>query len=89
MANDSDIRDLYSKNPRDMTDSEVDRVIHADDRELLRLAQNVPEVAVLVATWRLRTRIEKEERAIKVLTAVLVVLTLVLVFFGFADFLRH
>jgi hypothetical protein len=86
---DQDIRDLYQKNPREMSEDELERILNAGDKNLLRVAQNVPEVAVLVATWRLRERIHKEERAIKLLTWVLVALTGVLVYLGFSDFMNR
>ncbi len=83
------IQDLYLKDVRILSDDDVRRIFEASDEELMRMSGTAHLVPVIESMRRLRERIHKEERAIKWLTWVLVVLTGVLAIFGGIDYLRH
>ncbi len=83
------LQDLYIKDARSLSDDELRRICEASDEELMRMSGTAHLVPVIESMRRLRERIHKEERAIKWLTAALLVLTVVLAFFGVADYLRH
>lgn len=90
MADDPDnVRDLYMKDARGLTDDELRRIKAASDDELMRFSGTAHLVPVVESMRRLRVTIAAEERAIKWLTGVLVLMTVVLVVFGVLDLMRH
>jgi hypothetical protein len=88
-ADPDNVRDLYQKDARGLTDDEIRRIKAASDDELMRFSGTAHLVPIVESTRRLRETIAAEERAIKRLTIVLVVMTVVLVGFGVIDLVRH
>lgn len=82
---DTALADLYHRDPRSLTDAELERIENVHDRELMRASGSMHYLPSLEAMRRLRETIASEERAIKRLTVVLVILTLVLVGFALVD----
>jgi hypothetical protein len=64
------------------TDEELERLKAMTDDELLCAAQTLDLFSVVESSRRLREALHKEERAIKWLTIVLIVLTLILIALG-------
>ncbi len=74
--------------PATATDEELARLKAMTDDQLLRSAQTMDLFSVVESSRRLREALHKEERAIKWLTAVLVVLTVILIALGVAALRR-
>ena len=70
-------------NLRFATDEQLAQLKGMTDDELLKCSQTLDLFAVAESMRRLRKALQKEEAAIKWLTGVLVVLTLVLIYLGF------
>ncbi len=64
------------------TDDELDRLKKMTDDDLLRSSRTLDLFAVVESTRRLRLALHKEEKAIKWLTVVLVILTVILMLLG-------
>jgi hypothetical protein len=76
------LQDLYAKSTADFTDEELRRFYNADDGVLMRFSGASHLIPVIDAFRRLRVEMHREERTIKWLTWVLVVLTAVLILLG-------
>ena len=76
------IRDLVSIDLRKATDQELERLKKLTDDELLRASSTIELFALAESMRRLKNALHSEERAIKWLTFVLAVLTILLVFMG-------
>jgi hypothetical protein len=84
------LEDLYTAPPRGYTDEQVRRIQEAPYGELMRLMSSTHEFVPLVeAMRRLHVSLKAEERAIKWLTVILVVLTAALLGLGAFEFWRH
>ena len=77
------IRDLKNINLVEATPEVLARIKRMTDDDLLRSSQSLDMIAPVESMRRLREALHKEERAIKWLTGVLVVLTFILVWLGF------
>ena len=75
--------DPLTVNLRSATNEELSRLKGLTDDELLRTSLTIDLFSVVESNRRLRVALHKEERAIKWLTVVLVVLTVILVVLGF------
>ncbi len=64
------------------TDEELQRLKRMTDDDLLRSSQTLDLFAVVESNRRLREALHKEEKAIKWLTGILVILTVLLVYLG-------
>jgi hypothetical protein len=64
------------------TDEELNRLKRMPDEDLLRCSRSLDLFAVVESNRRLKDALHKEEKAIKWLTVVLIVLTVILVFLG-------
>jgi hypothetical protein len=71
-----------NRNLTTLTGEELERLKSMTDDELLRSAQTLDQFSVVESSRRLRKALHKEERAIKWLTVVLIILTLVLIVLG-------
>jgi hypothetical protein len=71
------------------TDEQLSRMKAATDDDLLRAAGTPDLFAVVESSRRLRVALQKEERAIKRLTWVLVFFTLILIALGVEEVLRR
>ena len=69
-------------NLRSATDEQLGLLKRMTDDDLLRSAASLDLFAVVESNRRLKLALHKEERAIKWLTAVLIVLTVILIFLG-------
>jgi uncharacterized protein (UPF0147 family) len=76
------IRDLVSIDLRKATDQELERLKKLTDDELLRASSTIELFALAESMRRLKNALHSEEKAIKWLTFVLAVLTILLVFMG-------
>jgi hypothetical protein len=76
------IRDLVSIDLRKATDHELERLKKLTDDELLRASSTIELFALAESMRRLKNALHSEEKAIKWLTFVLAVLTILLVFMG-------
>lgn len=70
---------LFDINPRTATEEEFARLRAATDDQLRRASHSFDVFPIVESSLRLKDAMQKEERAIKGLTWVLVVLTVVLV----------
>ncbi len=80
-------------NPRSVrigeaTSEDLQRLKSMSDDELLRCSMSLDLFAIAESTRRLRDALHREEKAIKWLTVVLVVLTLVLIMLAIVALLR-
>ncbi len=64
------------------TDEELERLKSMTDQDLLRSSRTLDLFAVVESNRRLKEALHKEERAIKWLTVVLIILTVILVVLG-------
>src|SRR2546425_4776653 len=76
------LKNLGSINLRDAPDEVLERLKQFSDDELLRASTSVDLFAIAESMRRLKIALHREEVAIKWLTVVLTVLTLVLVLLG-------
>ena len=74
--------DPTSVNLRAATKDQLARLKGMTDDELLRSSTSLDLFAVVESNGRLKVALHKEERAIKWLTGVLIILTVILVFLG-------
>jgi hypothetical protein len=81
--------DLSRFHLRDATDEQLTRQKEMSDDDLLRCSQTLDLCAVTESNRRLRMALHKEEKAIKLLTLILVVLTVVLVAIAIIEALRR
>jgi hypothetical protein len=85
----SSLSDIYTKDACALLDDELRMVRDATYEELMRASGTMHLVPVVESLRRLRESIHTEERAIKRLTWVLVVLTVVLAYLGVIGYLRQ
>jgi len=76
------IRDLVGIDLRKVTGQELERLKKLTDDDLLRVSSTIDLFALAESMRRLKNALHSEERAIKWLTFVLAVLTILLVFMG-------
>ena len=76
------IRDLGSILLRDATEQEIEHLKEMSDNDLLRASSTLDLCAVVESMRRLKNALHREETAIKWLTVILVILTVVLVGLG-------
>jgi hypothetical protein len=69
-------------NLREATDDQLESLKKLSDNELLRASQTLDLFSIAESMRRLRIALHREERAIKWLTVVLVIFTIVLVGLG-------
>jgi hypothetical protein len=82
------LKDFEYANFRDPTDGDLEILKHLSDDDLLRAASSLDMFASVESMRRLRKALQREEKAIKWLTVVLVLLTIILVCLGFKAFLH-
>jgi len=85
---DEKTRDLGSINLREATHQELERLKNMTDDELLRASSSLDLFAIAESMRRLKNALHSEEKAIKYLTVVLIILTAILVWLGI-EALRH
>jgi hypothetical protein len=85
---DEKTRDLGSINLREATRQELERLKNMTDDELLRASSTLDLFAIAESMRRLKNALHSEEKAIKYLTVVLIILTAILVWLGI-EALRH
>ncbi len=76
-------RNVANINLREATDEELEHLKTLTDDDLLRASSSLDLFAVTESMRRLKNALHSEELAIKWLTVVLVLLTLLLVWLGF------
>ena len=74
-----DVSDELKKGLQDASDELIERLKNLDDDELLRATQTIDLFAVVESNRRLRNALQSEEKVIKRLTWVLVILTGILI----------
>ena len=75
----SDLNKELQSGLRDASDDLINRLKHLDDDDLLRASQSLDLFAVVESNRRLRNALQREEKVIKNLTLVLVILTGILI----------
>ena len=79
---DENLKSLGNINLREATDQDLERLKNMPDNELLRASTSLDLFAITESMRRLKNALHREESAIKWLTVVLTILTLVLVLLG-------
>jgi hypothetical protein len=77
------LKDFEYANLRDLTNGDLETLKHLSDDDLLRATATLDMFASVESMRRLRKALHREEKAIKWLTVVLVLLTIILVYLGF------
>jgi hypothetical protein len=83
------LKDLYTRDTRELTDEELHRILAGSDEDLMRMSGTMHQIPVVESMRRLRETIRDEASAVRWLTAALVFLTVVLVVLAAFDFWRH
>ena len=74
--------DLEYLNLRKATDEELEQLKNMTDDDLLRSSTSMDLFSIAESMRRLKNALHREEKAIKWLTGVLVILTLILIYLG-------
>jgi hypothetical protein len=79
---DNKTHDLGNINVREATDKELEGLKNMTDDELLRASTSLDLFSIAESMRRLKNALHSEEKAIKWLTVVLIILTLILIGLG-------
>ena len=83
------LKDLGAPNLRDVSDEVLDRFKNISDDDVLRASGSLDAFAIVESNRRLKNALISEEKTIKGLTWLLVVLTIILVFLGIEQFVKR